>query len=159
MSQVKSVNAYIKKLIFNSKIILCELMSKIHRLLDEQDRKNQYEYWKLTIPSVKNLDQTNFLFTKVNKCCQDFLTPVILKMQCSEINQSLYYIANLSETDITNDEIFRDNNAESLQITIKQLLKIVNYDNVKEIWDVKVGNSQTTKYHVVLLKNGSYVYS
>jgi len=85
-SRVESVNACIKRLIFNSGISLCELMNEIHRLLDEQDKKNQYQYWKLAIPSVKNLEETNFLFTKVDKCCQDFLTPAILKMQRSEIN-------------------------------------------------------------------------
>ncbi|GBB84668.1 hypothetical protein RclHR1_11230011 [Rhizophagus clarus] len=122
-------------------------------------KKNQYQYWKLTIPSVKNLDQTNFLFTKVDECCQNFLTPAILKMQHNEINQSLYYVVNLGQTDIISNEIFRDDDTESLQTTIKQLLEVVSHDNVKEIWDVKVGNSQKMKHHIVLLKNGSHVYS
>ena len=68
-SQVELVNACVKRMLFNSDVSLCELISEIHRLLDEQDKKNRYQYWKLTIPSVKNLEQTNFLFTKVDKCC------------------------------------------------------------------------------------------
>jgi hypothetical protein len=55
-SRVESVNACIKRMLFNSDISLCELMMEIHRLLDEQDRKNRYQYWKLTIPSVKNIE-------------------------------------------------------------------------------------------------------
>jgi hypothetical protein len=75
--------------------LFVNLMFEINRLLDDQDRKNQYYYWKLAIPSVKNLDHSNFLFARVDKCCQNFLTPAILKMQRDEINQSLYYVANL----------------------------------------------------------------
>jgi len=158
-SRVESVNACIKKLIFNSGISLCELMSEIHRLLDEQDKKNQYQYWKLAIPSVKNLEQTNFLFTKVDKCCQDFLSPAILKMQRDEINQSLYYVANLEQEDINDNENLEDNGVENLQTTINQLLEVVGHANIKEIWAVKVGNSLTTKHYVILLKNGSHICS
>ena len=81
-------------------------------------------------------------------------------MQRSEINQSLYYVANLGIVEITDNEIiFKDNDAKNLQTTINQLLEVVNYDNVKEIWVVKVENSLTTKHHVILLKNGSHVCS
>ena len=73
-SHVESVNACIKRMLFNSDVSLYELMSKIHKLLDEQDKKNRYQYWKLAIPSIKNLEHANFLFTEVDKCCQNFLT-------------------------------------------------------------------------------------
>lgn len=79
-SHVESVNAYIKRMLFNSNVSLCELMSEIHKLINEQDKKNKYEYWKLAIPSIKNLEHANFLFTEVDKCCQNFLTPAILKL-------------------------------------------------------------------------------
>ena len=39
-SRVESVNACIKRLISNSGISLCELMSEINKLLDEQDKKS-----------------------------------------------------------------------------------------------------------------------
>jgi len=66
----------------------------------------------------------------------------------------------LGIVEITDNEIiFKDNDAKNLQTTINQLLEVVNYDNVKEIWAVKVGNSLTTKHHVILLKNGSHVCS
>lgn len=42
-SRVESMNACIKKTLFNSDISLCELMSEIHKLLDEQDKKNRYQ--------------------------------------------------------------------------------------------------------------------
>ena len=38
-SRVESINAYIKRMLFNSDVFLCELMSEIHKLLDEQDKK------------------------------------------------------------------------------------------------------------------------
>ena len=159
-SLVESVNACIKRMLFNSDVSLCELISEIHKLLDEQDKKNRYEYWKLTIPSVKNLEQANFLFTEVDKCCQNFLTPKILKLQCDEINQSLYYVANLVDIqDIitSNDESYKDECAESLQATINQLLEASDHSNVKEIWAIKVRNSQTAKHPIVLLKNNVHI--
>src|SRR3984957_15199758 len=149
-------------MLFNSDVSLCELMSEIHRLLDEQDKKNQYQYWKLTIPSVKNLEQTNFLFTKGDKCCQSFLTPTVLKLQRDEINQSVYYVANLvDQEDITiiGDEFHEDECTESPHATINQLLEVGGRNNIKEIWAVKVGNSQMAKHYVILLKNNSHICS
>jgi hypothetical protein len=79
-SRIESVNVCIKRMLFNSNISLCELITEIHKLLDEQDKKNQYEYWKLAIPSVKNIEHVSFLFAEVDKCCQRFLTSAILKL-------------------------------------------------------------------------------
>jgi hypothetical protein len=161
-SRVESVNTCIKRMLFNSDISLCELMYEIHKLLDEQDRKNGYEFWKLSIPSVKNLEKANFLFTEVDKCCQSFLTPMILKLQRDEINQSVYYVANLvDQQDVVTiiDESCEDECAESPQATVNQLLEVSGRDNIKEIWAVKVGNSLTAKHHVVLLKNNAHICS
>ena len=98
----------------------------------------------------------------MDKCCQNFLTPKILKLQCDEINQSLYYVANLVDIqDIitSNDESYKDECAESPQATINQLLEASGHSNVKEIWAVKVKNSQTAKHHIVLLKNNVHICS
>ncbi|CAG8546531.1 7381_t:CDS:2, partial [Racocetra fulgida] len=34
------------------------------KLLDQEDKKNQYQYWKLAVPMIKNVENTNFLFTQ-----------------------------------------------------------------------------------------------
>ncbi|CAG8514526.1 5924_t:CDS:2, partial [Scutellospora calospora] len=64
ISRVESINAYLKRLLYNSNISLCELMQEIYKLLDQQDKQNQYKYWRLAIPTVKNIEQANFLFTE-----------------------------------------------------------------------------------------------
>ena len=69
-------------------------MKEIHVLLDKHDKENEYNFWRLSIPSIKNQEKVNFLFTKVDQCLQRFLGPTMLKMHRDEINQSLYYIAN-----------------------------------------------------------------
>ncbi|CAB4483214.1 unnamed protein product [Rhizophagus irregularis] len=161
-SRVESVNACIKRMLFNSDVSLCELMSEIHKLLDEQDKKNIYQYWKLAIPSVKNQEHANFLFTEVDKYCQRFLTPAILKLQRDEINQSLYYAANpINEQDIVviNEVSYDDECAESPRATIEQLIEVSGRDNVKEIWAVRVGNSLIAKHYVILLKNDAHMCS
>jgi hypothetical protein len=113
-SRVESVNACIKKMLFNSDTSLCELMNEIHRLLDEQDKKNRYQYWKLAIPLAKNQEHVNFLFTGVDKVCQNFLTPAVLKLQRDEINQSLFYSANIVEQwDTMVNESYEEEFAES----------------------------------------------
>ena len=161
-SHIESVNACIKKMLFNSDVSLCKLIFEIHKLLDEQDKKNRYEYWKLIIPFVKNLEQANFLFTEVNKCCQNFLIPKILKLQRDEINQSLYYVASLvDQQDIIaiNDESYDDKCAESPGATINQLIEVCGSNNIKEIWAIEVGNSLKAKHHVILLKNDAHICS
>ena len=143
-------------MLFNSDVSLYELMSEIHRLLDEKDKKNRYQDWMLAIPSVKNLEQVNFLFTKLDKCCQSFLTPVILKLQRDEINQSLYYAASLvGQQDIIaiNDESYDNKCAESPEATINQLIEVCGSNNIKKIWAIEVRNSLKAKHYVILLKN------
>ncbi|CAB4421031.1 unnamed protein product [Rhizophagus irregularis] len=130
-------------MLFNSDVSLCELMSEIYKLLDEQDKKNIYQYWKLAIPSR-------------------FLTPAILKLQHDEINQSLYYAANpIDEQDIVviNEVSYDDECAESPWATIEQLIEVSGRDNVKEIWAVRVGNSLIAKHYVILLKNDAHMCS
>ena len=87
--------------------------------------------------------------------------PKILKLQCDEINQSLFYIANLvniQDIITINDESYKDECADCPQATINQLLEIsVSQSNVKKIWAVTVRNSQIAKYHIILLKNNAYI--
>jgi len=159
-SRVESVNACIKRMLFNSDASLCDLMNEIHNLLDEQDKKNRYNYWKLAIPSIKSQEKVNFLFKCMDKCCQDFLTPAVLKLQRDEINQSVYYVANFVEQwDTVIEESYDEECAENPQATIDQLLEVGGRDNVKEIWEIKVGNSLKVKHHIILLKNGSHLCS
>jgi hypothetical protein len=65
-------------------------------------------------------------------------------MQRDEINQSLHYSANrVDQQDIitVDDESYEEECTESTQATMDQLLEVAGYDNVKETWAVKVGNS------------------
>ena len=52
----------------------------------------------------------------MNKCCQRFLTPAILKLQRDEINQSLYYAAiSVNQQDIvTTSEESYDESAKKI---------------------------------------------
>jgi len=75
--RVESVNASLKRLLYNSNVTLCDLAKEIHRLLDIQDKDNEYRFWQLAIPSIKSQKKTNFLFTKIDQCLEEFLTPTI----------------------------------------------------------------------------------
>ncbi|EXX63054.1 hypothetical protein RirG_155940 [Rhizophagus irregularis DAOM 197198w] len=90
-SRVESVNACLKRLLHNSNVPLCDLMTEIQRLLDMQDKENEYNYWRLSIHCLRNQTNTNFLFTRVDQCLNQFLTPTILKVHHDEMRQSLYY--------------------------------------------------------------------
>ena len=112
------------------------------------------------MPLVKTQEKANFLFTGVDKCCQSFLTPVILKLQRDEINQSLFYSASLAKQwDTVIEGSYDEVCAENPQATIDQLLEIGGRDNVKEIWEIMVGNSLKAKHYVILLKNEAHLCS
>ncbi|CAI2194806.1 8410_t:CDS:2, partial [Funneliformis geosporum] len=163
-SRVESVNACLKRLLHNSNISLCELIIEINRLLDIQDKENEYRFWRLAITNIKNQDKANFLFTQVDKCLQKFLTSTILQMQHNEINQSVYYILNIITIDtaehfdevrlrhgirVKDDQLI--NNQEEIDIdnsrvSFKQLLDFVKLHNIYQIWAIKVGNSLKTKH-------------
>ncbi|EXX73806.1 hypothetical protein RirG_057050 [Rhizophagus irregularis DAOM 197198w] len=51
-SRVESVNGCLKRLLHNSNIPLCDLVAEIQRLLDLQDKENEYNFWRLSIPTI-----------------------------------------------------------------------------------------------------------
>ena len=77
-SHVKSVNACLKRLLHNLNISLCDLAAEIHRLLDLQDKEYEYKFWQLSIPTTRNQNKVNFLFTRIDQCLQQYLTLKLL---------------------------------------------------------------------------------
>ncbi|CAB4487083.1 unnamed protein product [Rhizophagus irregularis] len=133
-------------------------------MFDMQDKENEYNFWRISIPIKKNPKTVNFLFTKVDECFQKFLTPTMLKMHQDEMNQSVYYIANL--VDLESIEILDEENVTLLhddidtpQTTLKQMIKFVEFQNIKEIWSISVGNSSKIKHYVILLQNNGHICS
>ena len=120
-SRVESVNACLKHLLNNYNTLLYDLMFKIQYLLDRQDKEKEYEFWHQSIPNIWKQNNTNFLFTKIDQCLQKFLTPTILKMHRDEMNQSLYYVANLVKQDVDIHEV----NALSSKLSIEWLYRIL----------------------------------
>ncbi|CAG8772016.1 35288_t:CDS:2, partial [Gigaspora margarita] len=118
-------------------------------LLDLQDKKVEYNVWKLAIPCIKSQEKTNFLFKKVDECLERILMPNILQRQRDEINQSIYYEAIKSlDNDIEgscNDEqeieICDTSAIKAQQILLNELIYLVGgLSNVIEVWSVKVAN-------------------
>ncbi|CAB5385702.1 unnamed protein product [Rhizophagus irregularis] len=64
--RVESVNACLKHLLNNSNTPLYDLMIEIQRLLDYQNKEKEYEFWRLSIPHIKNQNDMNFLFSKID---------------------------------------------------------------------------------------------
>ncbi|CAB5394861.1 unnamed protein product [Rhizophagus irregularis] len=165
-SRVESVNGCLKRLLHNSNIPLCDLVAEIQRLLDLQDKENEYNFWRLSIPTIRHQKNSNFLFSKIDQILQHYLTPTMLKMHRDEMNQSLYYVAMLVERncEVMEEELLTKNSDEASEIdlpqaTLKQIISYVGLNNVKEIWAVSVGNSSKIKHYILLLQNWGYIYS
>lgn len=94
-SRVESVNACLKHLIYSSNTSLCDLMIEIHRLLDMQDQREQYTFWKLVIPYIKNQDKANFLFQQVDKCLKSSLLLLCFKDNMMKLTKLLFIILQL----------------------------------------------------------------
>ncbi|CAG8683705.1 13981_t:CDS:2 [Gigaspora margarita] len=138
-SRVEATNACLKKFLHNSNISLNELMQEIHHMLDRQDKESEFLFWKLMIPSIKSNDYTNFLFTRIDKSCQTYLTPNMLKMQRDKIDQLVYYSAQIisieSLKSINKDDIMiniEEENPEDQQATIQQMFEVVEKDFLQE---------------------------
>ena len=163
-SRVESVNACLKRLLHNSNVPLCDLMLEVQRLLDLQDKENEYNFWRLSIPNIHNQQNSNFLFTKVDQIIEQYLTPMIVKKLREEMNQSVYYMANRVEL---NNEIIEelksvDNeplDTEFPQITLNEMVQFIGLDNIREIWSISIGNSSKIKHYVLLLQNLGYICS
>ena len=151
----------------NSNVPLYDLVFEIQRLLDQQDKEKEYEFWRLSISNIKTQNNMNFLFTKIDQCLQKFLSPTILRKHRDEMNQSLYYLANLvqqNEHDDIHEKISFETAIEQLsgdvpKATLHQLIEFVGSHKVREIWSVNIGNSLNIKHFVLLLRNRSYLCS
>ncbi|CAG8667944.1 2359_t:CDS:2, partial [Ambispora gerdemannii] len=160
-SRVESVNACLKRLLYNSNVSLCDLMGEIHKLLDLQDKENEYKFWQLSIPTIRNQNKVNFLFTKIDQCLQRYLTASLLKMHRDEMNQSLYYIAvPITQEDAESmDEdqtIFaNDTFVDTPQATLKRIIKFVGSLNIKEIWAVMLA-TRNAYFHIRLIPTRWY---
>ena len=54
------------------------------------------------------------------------------------------------------DDILNNNedlNIDDLQATLDQMIDYVGLHNIKEIWNIRVGNVAKVKHHVLLLNN------
>ncbi|CAB4441699.1 unnamed protein product [Rhizophagus irregularis] len=147
------------RLLNNSNIPLYDLMFEIQRLLDQQDKEKEYEYWRLSIPNIRRQTNTNFLFTKIDQNMQEFLTPTILKMHRDEMNQSLYYVANQINQNVdmheerTSEVAIEQISSDIPKATLNQMMEFVGSHNVREIWAVNVGNLLDIKHYILLLHN------
>ncbi|CAG8472316.1 13472_t:CDS:2 [Racocetra fulgida] len=63
-SRMEFVNGYLKWLLHNSNASLCDLMTEIHRLLDQQDKENEYNFWKLSIPTKRDFREESLTVLK-----------------------------------------------------------------------------------------------
>ncbi|CAG8492808.1 8387_t:CDS:2 [Scutellospora calospora] len=139
MLYVESMNTCLKRLIYNLNTSLCELATEIHKLLNIQDKENEYKFWKLAIPMVKHQEKVNFLFSKVDQYIQWFLTPMMLKIQQDKINQSVYYVANKvayeNMESLDDDDLqfsSQEYSANDLQAMLKQMIEFVGLDDIED---------------------------
>ncbi|GBB89369.1 hypothetical protein RclHR1_16010004 [Rhizophagus clarus] len=172
-SRVESVNVCLKHLLYNSNVSLCDLAKEIHRLLDLQDKENEYKFWRLAIPNIKKQQKTNFLFTKIDQYLQEFFTPTMLKIHHDEIDQSLYYTATLFDenADFLNekeDSILLSDEVLSIDIPQTLLSEFVEnentdneYSNLKNKYDDDDDSSdkENNDLPVPLLQNQKQCHS
>src|ERR1044071_10480579 len=64
-SHVESMNAVLKREIFNSNISLLQLNETIYRHHQEEEKQKEFAFWKAVIPCVINPQTANFLFFAV----------------------------------------------------------------------------------------------
>ncbi|CAG8791728.1 39133_t:CDS:2 [Gigaspora margarita] len=160
----ESVNSYLKRLLHSSNISLCELMDEVHQLLDMQDQKEEYNFWKLAMPCIRSQNKTNFLFKKIDGCLERILTPIMLQKHRDEINQSVYYEANEFMTDDIErhchneqeNETYDTSLVEMQQILLNELIYLVGgMDNITNIWSVKVGIVYRHYFKVILITDNA----
>ncbi|CAB4377002.1 unnamed protein product [Rhizophagus irregularis] len=93
----------------------------------------------------------------------------MLQRQRDEINQSVYYTATklpdndietiIESSDDCNIKIRDASEAEVQQITLKQIIALVDLINITEIWSIIFNNTTAIKHYIVLLKNNSHIFS
>ncbi|CAG8606913.1 8580_t:CDS:2, partial [Cetraspora pellucida] len=111
-SCVESMNACLKHLIYNSNTSLCELATEIHKLLDIQDKENEYKFWKLAIPMIKHQEKVNFLFSKVDQFAREDMK-------------------SLDDDDLQFSSW--EYSADDLQAMLKQMIEFVGLDDIEEL--------------------------
>ncbi|CAG8450494.1 20158_t:CDS:2 [Gigaspora rosea] len=90
-SRVKSYNAKIKRLIFNSNTTLLELAEKLSVCILEEDKKTEYVLFRTLIPKTVLTSTANTIIPNVCKMLRKYLTAELLKIQEDQIKQALQY--------------------------------------------------------------------
>ncbi|RIB03241.1 hypothetical protein C2G38_2225697 [Gigaspora rosea] len=93
----------------------------------------------------------------VNRCLKNLLHN--LNISLYELASEIYKLLDLSEQGKQKNQsmTIQEQSIDELQATLKQMLKFVGPNNVKELWTINIANSLNIKHY--LLQNNSYLCS
>jgi hypothetical protein len=166
-SPVESINAWIKSYIFNSNISLCELGDIINKRQTSEEKKHKLILWKAAIPfAFTQTSVSSFMFESIDKKLAEYLSPAILDLQRSEIQQCVFYNAMqvsqeaIEEFDEYCNNIIIDQHLEDIPdarlTTATCMISDVDKNQIVSMWSVTVENKIVEKHFIILLVNGSY---
>ncbi|CAG8852871.1 24258_t:CDS:2, partial [Gigaspora margarita] len=125
---------------------LCHLHEECQRLFDNQAQYSQLEEYQNSVPTRGLLIASQVIFPQIDSILIKFVTSHILSIQRQQMNELLLYrVARLEVSEFNNNELESDipdsNFTEDLndypRIPLSSLLENVNYNDVKEIWQIK----------------------
>ncbi|CAG8486782.1 10774_t:CDS:2 [Funneliformis caledonium] len=103
-------------------------------------KENEYRFWQLAIPSIKNQQKTNFLFTKIDQ------STLLENTENAEIEDE-------ENQSMPSDEITID----ITQATLRQLIKFVGIHNIKKYGQIVILTTSNAVFHIRLIPSRWYL--
>ncbi|CAB4385824.1 unnamed protein product [Rhizophagus irregularis] len=131
--------------IFDRTTSLCDLLHSIKDHVKNEEHLEKFEIERNALPKVGMPMLNTRFFGQMDAVIKDFLTPVMLGKQRSQMNQS-------TETD--NEEIsigIREQEQDIRQILFQSLIKTIPPEAIMEVWHVRATGTKGIGYYVILL--------
>ncbi|GBB86756.1 hypothetical protein RclHR1_13170002 [Rhizophagus clarus] len=164
--RIESINKHIHDKV-NRATSLCDLLLSIKDHVKNEEHFEYFELERNTIPTIGMPMLNTRFFSFVDNIMKTFLTPVMLRKQRSQMNQSVCYDINritewqnLIDVEIDNKEIsngIREQKQDVQQILFKSLIKNIPPEVILEVWFVRATGTQGIGHYVVLLDEGTHL--
>ncbi|CAB4391165.1 unnamed protein product [Rhizophagus irregularis] len=157
--RVESINGVIKKLM-DQGTLLKELVIAIERELDKESYYTRINDYYRTNPSIRLPSTYNTIFKEIDLVLQAYLSPILLSIQRTQMNQALLYQETLIlfeyiKEDDGNFEGVLEHSYDIPQIHLKEFLNNIPYNNIKKIWKVSYIASKSSKSHYIIILEDS----
>ncbi|CAB4387164.1 unnamed protein product [Rhizophagus irregularis] len=143
---------------------LYNLFISINDHVNNDEHLERFEVERNTLPTISLPMLNTRFFDRVDAIIKEFLTPIMLRKQREQMNQSVCYDINqitewhhLMEVETDDEEIgvgIREQERDTRQVLFRSLVSNLPTETILEVWNVRATGTQEIGHYTILLEEG-----